>query len=131
MNVPFGFIPGFLPGASSLLESLDTPILIILRDSSHLHGTLRSYDQFSNLVVSECVRRVYIISKGVYKEEKRGLEVVRGDTIIMLGEYDENAGGRGGGLRKVEEEEFKEIEGGLKEGEEKVMVWDFDQDLNA
>ncbi|GMH47910.1 hypothetical protein TL16_g00179 [Triparma laevis f. inornata] len=122
MNVPFGFIPGFLPGASSLLESLDTPILIILRDSSHLHGTLRSYDQFSNLVVSECVRRVYIISKGVYKEEKRGLEVVRGDTIIMLGEYDENAGGRGG---------FKEIEGGLKEGEEKVMVWDFDQDLNA
>ncbi|GMH94140.1 hypothetical protein TrVE_jg12618 [Triparma verrucosa] len=125
MNVPFGFIPGFLPGASSLLTSLDKSILIILRDSSHLIGILRSYDQFSNVVVSDCVRRRFIVSKNVYTEEKRGLEVVRGDTIIMLGEFE---GGKGG-MREVGGEEFKVIEEGLGEGEENKVVWDFDQDF--
>ena len=125
MNVPFGFIPGFLPGASSLLSSLDTSILIILRDSSHLIGVLRSYDQFSNVVVSDCVRRRFIVSRNVYTEEKRGLEVVRGDTIIMLGEFE---GGKGG-MREVGGGEFKVIEEGLGEGEENKVVWDFDQDF--
>ena len=43
----------FLPGASSLIEQLDTRVLVILRDGRHLLGTLRSLDQFSNLVLED------------------------------------------------------------------------------
>ncbi len=36
MPVPFGTVPGFLPGAASLVEQLDKRLLVILRDSRHL-----------------------------------------------------------------------------------------------
>ena len=36
MPVPFGSVPGFLPGAASLVEQLDKRLLVVLRDSRHL-----------------------------------------------------------------------------------------------
>ena len=53
-------IPGFLPGASSLVEQLDRRILLILRDGRHLVGFLRSFDQFSNLVLGNNTNSFYL-----------------------------------------------------------------------
>jgi len=48
----------YLPGAASLVEQLDSRILIILRDGRNLVGFLRSFDQFMNLVLEETHERV-------------------------------------------------------------------------
>jgi hypothetical protein len=37
-GVPFGHVPAYLPGSSSLVEELDKRILIVLRDGKHLIG---------------------------------------------------------------------------------------------
>jgi hypothetical protein len=37
-GVPFGHIPAYLPGSSSLVEELDKRVLIVLRDGKHLIG---------------------------------------------------------------------------------------------
>lgn len=37
-GVPFGHVPAYLPGSSSLVEELDQRILIVLRDGKHLIG---------------------------------------------------------------------------------------------
>lgn len=50
----------YLPGAASLLEQLDTRVLIILGDGRHLVGILRSFDQFLNLVLEETSERIIL-----------------------------------------------------------------------
>ena len=37
-GVPFGHVPAYLPGSSSLVEELDKRVLIVLRDGKHLIG---------------------------------------------------------------------------------------------
>ena len=37
-GLPFGHVPAYLPGSSSLVEELDQRLLIILRDGKHLVG---------------------------------------------------------------------------------------------
>lgn len=37
-GVPFGHVPAYLPGSSSLVEELDQRVLIVLRDGKHLIG---------------------------------------------------------------------------------------------
>ena len=37
-GVPYGYVPGYLPGSSSLVEELDQRVLIVLRDGRHLVG---------------------------------------------------------------------------------------------
>lgn len=49
----------YLPGAASIIEQIDTRLLIILRDGRNLIGTLRSFDQYMNLVLENTVERHY------------------------------------------------------------------------
>lgn len=37
-GIPFGHIPAYLPGSSSLVEELNTRMLVVLRDGRHLVG---------------------------------------------------------------------------------------------
>jgi small nuclear ribonucleoprotein (snRNP)-like protein len=37
-GVPFGHVPAYLPGSASLVEELDSRILIVLRDGKHIVG---------------------------------------------------------------------------------------------
>jgi hypothetical protein len=37
-GVPFGHVPAYLPGSSSLVEELDKRVLVVLRDGKHLIG---------------------------------------------------------------------------------------------
>jgi hypothetical protein len=36
----------FLPGTASLVDYLDKPLIVVLRDGKKLFGILRSYDQY-------------------------------------------------------------------------------------
>ena len=53
----------YLPGAASLINQLDTEILIVLRDGRNLVGTLRSFDQYMNLVLDGTGERIIFEGK--------------------------------------------------------------------
>ena len=109
----------FLPGASSLIEQLDTRILVILRDGRHIIGTLRSLDQFSNLVLEDVYERH--ICKDKYADIYLGLYIVRGDSLVLLGEVGENDND---GLTEVEMTEINELRAKTPKSEE--VTWSFD-----
>jgi hypothetical protein len=37
-GIPFGHVPAYLAGSSSLVEELETRVLVVLRDGRHLVG---------------------------------------------------------------------------------------------
>ncbi|KAG5648026.1 hypothetical protein DXG03_007061 [Asterophora parasitica] len=78
-------------------------MLVILRDGRKLHGVLRSYDQFgecsdaklqveftpvsqANLVLEDTVERIY--HENAFAESWRGLYLIRGENVVLLGEID-------------------------------------------
>ncbi|RDB29682.1 U6 snRNA-associated Sm-like protein LSm1 [Hypsizygus marmoreus] len=61
-------------------------MLVILRDGRKLHGVLRSYDQFANLVLEDTVERIY--HGNAFAENWRGLYLIRGENVVLLGEID-------------------------------------------
>ena len=76
----------FLPGAASLLEHLDSELLLVLRDGRNIVGKLRSFDQYMNLALHDTVERIIFENK--YCDVPLGLFLVRGDSIVLLGEVD-------------------------------------------
>jgi len=77
--------------------------MVVLRDGRHLVGTLRSIDNFSNFVLEDTIQR--IIVGGKYGDIPLGLYVLRGDSVVLLGEVDEESEARCP-LEKVSQEEI-------------------------
>ena len=63
-------------------------VSIVTNDGRHIVGTLRGYDQATNVIVDESVERIYREDAGA-ETIALGLYVVRGDTIAIIGELDE------------------------------------------
>jgi U6 snRNA-associated Sm-like protein LSm1 len=61
-------------------------MLVVLRDGRKLHGVLRSYDQFANLVLEDTVERIY--HGNAFAEHWHGLFLIRGENVVLLGEID-------------------------------------------
>lgn len=59
-------------------------LLVILRDGRKVVGILRSYDQFANLVLQDTVERIIVEDK--YSDIPRGVFVIRGENVVLLGE---------------------------------------------
>ncbi|EER25486.1 U6 snRNA-associated Sm-like protein LSm1, putative [Coccidioides posadasii C735 delta SOWgp] len=78
--------PQLFTTAAQLLDLTDKKLVLILRDGRKLIGVLRSWDQFANLVLQDTVERVY--SGNLYGEEPRGVYLVRGENVLLLGEID-------------------------------------------
>ncbi|KAG6911935.1 hypothetical protein DXG01_000182 [Tephrocybe rancida] len=92
--------------SGSLVDCVDRKMLVILRDGRKLHGVLRSYDQFgqpaftalfqatpsnvlfnpANLVLEDTVERIY--HGNAFAESWRGLYLIRGENVVLLGEID-------------------------------------------
>ncbi|KAG9328783.1 hypothetical protein JZ751_010656, partial [Albula glossodonta] len=60
--------------------------LVLLRDGRTLIGFLRSIDQFANLVLHQTVERIHVGKK--YGDIPRGIFIVRGENVVLLGEID-------------------------------------------
>lgn len=76
----------YLPGTASLVEEIDKKLLVVLRDGRTLIGYLRSIDQFANLVLQNTIERIHVGKK--YGDIPRGIFVVRGENVVLLGEID-------------------------------------------
>lgn len=97
----------YLPGTASLLEELDKKLLVFLRDGRTLIGYLRSIDQFANLVLHQTIERIHVGKQ--YGDIPRGIFVIRGDNVVLLGEIDEDKE-KGAELEEVSVEEILEVQ---------------------
>ena len=66
---------------------------------------LRSFDQFANLVLEGAVERIIVGQQ--YGDIPLGLNVVRGENVVLLGELDESRGEIPPNFTRVSEAEIK------------------------
>ncbi|XP_075223620.1 U6 snRNA-associated Sm-like protein LSm1 [Lycorma delicatula] len=79
-------LDNFPPGTATLLEELDKKLMVLLRDGRTLIGYLRSVDQFANLVLHRTIERIHVGKE--YGDIPRGVFIVRGENVVLLGEID-------------------------------------------
>ncbi|XP_047197128.1 U6 snRNA-associated Sm-like protein LSm1 isoform X2 [Hippoglossus stenolepis] len=80
----------YVPGTASLIDDIDKKHLVLLRDGRTLIGFLRSIDQFANLVFHQTVERIHVGKK--FGDIPRGIFIVRGENVVLLGEIRGTAG---------------------------------------
>lgn len=78
----------YMPGTASLIEDVDKQLMVVLRDGKTLIGFLRSIDQYANLLLSNTIERVHVGNK--YGDIPRGVYIVRGENVVLIGEIDLN-----------------------------------------
>jgi len=67
---------------------IDSIISIITNDGRNIIGTLRGFDQQTNLILENCHERVYSKENGC-EMASLGVYVVRGDNVAVVGHVDE------------------------------------------
>lgn len=81
-------------GSKSLLVAfLNKRVTVITNDGRVVTGKLLGFDQVSNLVMGDCVERIFSSTRGTESLE-RGVHVLRGDNIAVVGEVDDEIDGR-------------------------------------
>jgi len=97
--------PQMFTTAAQLLDLTDKKLMVVLRDGRKLIGVLRSWDQFANLVLQSTTERIFISPRpseapsrtnpngalaqpGLYADIPRGVFLVRGENVLLLGEID-------------------------------------------
>ncbi|AMD19117.1 HBR216Wp [Eremothecium sinecaudum] len=73
---------------AAIVGSVDRKIFVLLRDGRMLFGVLRTFDQYANLILQHSVERIYVTEENQYAECDRGVFMVRGENVVMLGEVD-------------------------------------------
>jgi len=96
-----------LPGTATLLEDLDKKMIVVLRDGRTLIGILRSVDQFANLVLHRTIERIHVGRE--YGDIPRGVFIVRGENVALLGEIDQERE-EGLPLKQVDVEDILEAQ---------------------
>ena len=107
----------YYPGTASLIEYIDKQLMIILRDGKKLIGYLRSIDQYANLLLSSTFERIYVNNK--YADIQRGIYLIRGENVVLLGEVDMNMPLKVN-LEQVSEMEIKELQSIEKKKQEEA-----------
>ncbi|KAM9897816.1 hypothetical protein OXX69_010124 [Metschnikowia pulcherrima] len=79
--------------AAAIVGSVDRKIFVSLRDGRSVFGILRTFDQFANLVLQDTWERIYLPpanqgGRERFAEVARGVFMVRGENVVMLGELD-------------------------------------------
>ena len=81
--LPFSNPPSHLPSPAV--------VTVVCNDGRVVVGTLRGFDQATNLVLADCSERVFSRGAGVETLPLGGLHVVRGDNVALVGETDAGA----------------------------------------
>lgn len=79
--------------AAAIVGSVDRKIFVLLRDGRNVFGILRTFDQFANLVLQDTLERIYLPKDNEHASDRfgeapRGVFMVRGENVVMLGELD-------------------------------------------
>lgn len=57
-----------------------------MRDGRNLIGSLRSFDQFGNIVLEGCSERIYVGKK--FGDVPVGLFIIRGENMMLMSQLD-------------------------------------------
>jgi U6 snRNA-associated Sm-like protein LSm1 len=74
------------PPGAALVEELDQRLLLLLRDGRKVVGTLRSFDQFGNMVLESSYERVVVGKQ--FADVDLGVYLVRGENLVLMGRVD-------------------------------------------
>lgn len=75
---------------TSYVENLiNQPVQVITNEGRVFIGELMSFDQSMNVMLKNCIEKIYSKEKGV-KFEKMGLYLIRGDNVAIINEIDDN-----------------------------------------
>lgn len=102
------------PPGISIVEELDKRLMVQLRDGRKVIGILRSFDQFANLILEKAKERIIVGTQ--YAEVSLGVELIRGENVVLFGEVDE-AKEPPAGLQLVTEAEIKMAQKAEKEAD--------------
>ncbi|KAJ6220866.1 hypothetical protein RDWZM_006678 [Blomia tropicalis] len=75
--------------ATNLENYVGRTILVITLDGRQIVGVLKGFDQTINIVIDDCIERVYNRVTGV-EQVPLGLYIMRGDNVAVIGEIDED-----------------------------------------
>eukprot|EP00042_Codosiga_hollandica_P055478 m.778834 g.778834 ORF g.778834 m.778834 type:complete len:92 (-) comp59124_c0_seq3:3425-3700(-) len=67
-------------------QYLNKDVCILTQDGHVYIGTLRGFDQLTNIIIEKCRERVFASDGTV--EQPLGLFVIRGDNLAIVGELD-------------------------------------------
>ncbi|EKX72824.1 U6 snRNA-associated Sm-like protein LSm8, putative [Theileria equi strain WA] len=73
--------------APLLEQFIECHVFVISVDGRVFVGVLKGFDQLTNLVLYNCIERVYHVDSPV-EELELGIYVVRGDNVVLVGEVD-------------------------------------------
>ncbi|KAG2734430.1 hypothetical protein G9P44_002436 [Scheffersomyces stipitis] len=78
---------------SELKSFLEKKVRVITTDARLFEGTLSGFDKSTNIILNNCVERIiYSESENEENEElPLGLYLLRGGTIVCIGEIDEES----------------------------------------
>ena len=74
--------------AQAVEKLIDKPVNIITNDGRNFIGTLASFDQRTNLILQDCVERVYISASKEVAADPLGVYFIRGDNVAVIAEID-------------------------------------------
>ena len=81
--------PKAIERKSPLDEMIDKKVQVMAQDGRVFTGILKGVDQTLNLILGECEERIYSLDQAL-QIEKIGLYVIRGDSVVMIGELDDH-----------------------------------------
>jgi len=83
---------------------IDKYMMIILRDGTVYIGELRTFDQFTNVVLEDAWIRNYVNNK-LY-EKFIGTLLIRGDNVVFFAEIDPNKDSM---IERINQEQYEEL----------------------
>lgn len=87
---------------------------------------LRSFDQYSNMVLDDVSeRKIHRSKEGVvyFADMFLGVYIARGDSMVLLGQV-----GSDDGMQQVDMDELDDM---IAKSNQEMLEWDFDKDLLA
>ncbi|KAF2116495.1 hypothetical protein BDV96DRAFT_490725 [Lophiotrema nucula] len=106
--------------SAMLLDMVDKKVDVLLRDEKEYIGILRSYDQFANLVLTECYERIGALNPA-YPEDSAatkwlicdvklpGIMTVRGENVTICATVDLDREDSPKGVQFAEEKEVRAL----------------------
>ncbi|KAK7183829.1 LSM domain-containing protein [Paraphaeosphaeria sporulosa] len=118
--LPVDLPPQAFLTSSMLLDMVDKKVDVLLRDEKEYIGILRSYDQFANLVLTECSERIAARNPEASTDTPTpkwlicdvklpGLMTIRGENVTICATVDLDREDEPKGVKFAPEEEVREL----------------------
>ncbi|KAI3382462.1 hypothetical protein SNEBB_003285 [Seison nebaliae] len=72
---------------NELEQLMNQRVLVLCCDGQIFIGELKGFDQFLNLILNDCMVRVFSLDRGV-NQISLGLYIIRGDNVAAVNEID-------------------------------------------